>query len=105
MVKKLMGINNPDVFNDEIGQHIKIRLMNYALDKYKGHDLKDIENSINSAAKIIEIAREAIVERLKAESEVLTFKQYMGDEVPMLFIAGVLHALDTIEGKGSVIAE
>ena len=100
-----MGLDSPDIFNDEIGQHIKIRLLNYAVNKYKGHQIEQINQSINSAAKIVEITREAIVERLKAESEVLTFKQYMGDDVPLLFISGVLHALDTIEGTGSVIAE
>jgi hypothetical protein len=92
-----------EVFQDELGQAIKTRLMNYALEKNKDTDIEKLERHIENTATVVQITREAIIEALKAESEVLIFKQTFQEAVPTLFISGVLHALDVIQGNGSVM--
>ena len=92
----------PKVFQDPIGQTIKTRLMNYALDKYKDKAMKTIINAVHRTDKIVEITREALVESLKAESDLLIFKQTFGEPIPTLFISGILHSIDILDGKPSI---
>lgn len=89
-------------FLDSVGQATKVRLLNYVHQKYKNPP-KDIEAAIERTANIVAVTREATIEALKAEVEVLTFKQTFGEVIPTLFLAGVLHALDVIQGQGSII--
>lgn len=97
-----MGLDEPIVFQDVVGQTIKTRLFNYALETGKNQDHNAINRAVNRTDKIVEITREAILEALKAESELLVFKQTFGDEIPTLFISGVLHSIDIVDGKPSV---
>lgn len=91
-----------DAFLDEIGQATKIRLMNYVHEKFKNPPT-DLEAAIERTANIVAVTREATIEALKGEVEALTFKQTFGEPVPTIFLAGVMHALDVIQGKGSII--
>jgi hypothetical protein len=94
-----------EVFRDEIGQAVFNRLMNYALETNKSKPISKLEKHINDTAKVVEITKETLLQALKAEVEVLIFKQTFSEDVPTLFISGVLHAIDVIEGNGSVIAK
>lgn len=89
-------------FLDPIGQATKVRLINYVNDKFKNPP-KDLEAAIERTANIVAVTREATIEALKAEVEVLTFKQTFGEPIPTMFLAGVMHALDVIQGSGSII--
>lgn len=98
-----MGKMEPThAFLDPVGQSIKVRLINYVHEKFKKPP-KDIEAAIERTANIVAVTREATIEALKGEIEVMLFKQTFGEPIPTLFISGVMHALDVIQGKGSII--
>lgn len=97
-----MGLEEPIVFRDIVGQAIKMRLMNYAFSKYTNVNPETINNSIDRLSNVVEITREAILEALKGETELLIFKQTFDEPVPTLFISGVMHAIDVVDGKHSV---
>jgi hypothetical protein len=94
-----------EIFRDEIGQAIFNRLMNYALETNNKKPISKLEKHINDTAKVVEITKETLLEALKAEVEVLIFKQTFSEEIPTLFISGVLHSIDVLEGNGSVMAK
>jgi CBS-domain-containing membrane protein len=91
-----------DAFLDPVGQSIKIRLINHVIQKSKKPP-KDIEAAVERTANIVAVTREATIEALKGEVEVLGFKSATGDNIPPMFFAGVLHALEVIQGNGSMI--
>jgi methyltransferase-like protein len=93
-----------EVFDDEMGQAIYARLMNYAIESSPKKPISNLSEHVKQTAKIVEITKETLIQTLKAESEVLIFKQTFGEEIPTLFISGVLHAIDVLEGNGSVMA-
>ena len=103
MVKTIVGI---EVFNDPVGQRIKSLLMNYAIDHYEGKP-DALEDSIDRTHLIFSFVRQAVIDSMMAEVEVMTFRNANSQEfqIPMLFIAGVLHAVDVASGKGSVIGQ
>ncbi len=96
-----MGV---EVFDDPVGQRIKSLLMNYALNNYKGSP-ESLEASVDNTHLIVSFARQAVVDSLNAEVEVMTFRNGNQTEniIPVLFIAGVLHAIDVASGQGSII--
>lgn len=103
MVKELVGV---DIFDDPVGQRIKALLMNYALENYSGKP-ESIEASVDRTHLIVSFARQAIIDSLMAEVEVMSFRNANSTDhqIPTLFIAGVLHAVDVAGGKGSVIGK
>jgi hypothetical protein len=48
-----------------------------------------------------------VIDSIMAEVEVMTFRNAnsIDRQIPTLFIAGVLHAVDVAAGKGSVIGK
>ena len=92
----------PEVFKDEIGRAIKTRLMNYAIEKNRKTNLEILERSVNNTEKIVEITRETILEALKGEVELLIFKQTFDEPIPTLFVSGVMHAIDVVNGEGFI---
>lgn len=98
-----MGV---EIFDDPVGQRIKSLLMNYALDNYKGAP-ESLEASVERTHLIVSFARQAALDSLNAEVEVMTFRNANETEsqIPVLFIAGLLHAADVIGGRGSVIGQ
>jgi hypothetical protein len=94
-----------EVFRDEIGQAIFNRLMNYALETNNKKPVSKLEKHINDTAKVVEITKETLLQALKAEVEVLVFKQTFSEEIPTLFISGVLHAIDVLESNGTVMPQ
>lgn len=92
----------PKVFQDELGKTIKTRLMNYAIEKNTKTNLEVLLRSVNNTEKIVEITREAIAQALKGEIELLIFKQTFNEPIPTLFISGVMHALDVLNGEGFI---
>ena len=103
MVETIVGI---EVFNDPVGQRIKSLLMNYAMQNYDSTP-EQLEPGIDQTHLIVTFARQAVVDSLMAEVEVMTFRNANSKEhqIPTLFIAGVLHAVDVASGKGSVIGK
>jgi hypothetical protein len=94
-----------EIFDDPVGQRIKALLMNYALEHYDSTPEK-LEPGINQTHLIVGFARQAIIDSLMAEVEVMTFRNVNDEhQIPTLFIAGVLHAADVAAGKGSVIGK
>jgi len=100
MAEEFLGL---DPFQDEVGETIKQRLIGFAAEAYDNPNYDRIAQAVKQSSHVVAIARDAIEDYLKGESQVLLFRQAQGDEIPTLFIAGVLHAIDVIEGKGSVI--
>jgi hypothetical protein len=98
-----MGV---EVFDDPVGQRIKSLLMNYALENYSGAP-DSLEASVERTHLIVSFARQAAIDTLNAEIEVMTFRNANAGEpqIPTLFIAGLLHAADVIGGRGSVIGQ
>ena len=98
-----MGI---EVFDDPIGQRIKSLLMNYAMENYDSTP-EQLEPGIDRTHLIVTFARQAVIDSLMAEVEVMTFRNANSKDhqIPTLFIAGVLHAVDVAAGKGSVIGK
>ena len=98
-----MGV---EVFSDPVGQRIKALLMNYALEHYD-RTPEQLESGIDQTHLIVGFTRQAIIDSLMAEVEVMTFRNVNSTEhqIPTLFIAGVLHAVDVAGGKGSVIGK
>ncbi len=94
-----------EVFRDEIGQAIFNRLMNYALETNNKKPISKLEKHINDTAKVVEITKETLLQALKAEVEVLIFKQTFSEEIPTLFVSGVLHAIDVLESNGTVMPQ
>jgi len=101
MVETIVGI---EVFDDPVGQRIKSLLMNYAMNHYQGKP-ESLEDSIDRTHLIVSFARQAVIDSMMAEVEVMTFRNANTKDfqIPTLFIAGVLHAIDVAQGKGSVI--
>lgn len=95
-------MDNAEVFEDAVGQAIKQRLLNFAAKKYSNPNLEVIETLVNRTRNIVAITREATLEALKAEGELLIFKQTFDEPIPTLFISGVLHSIDVIQGKGLI---
>jgi hypothetical protein len=94
-----------EVFDDPVGQRIKALLMNYALEHYDSTPEK-LEPGINQTHLIVGFTRQAIIDSLMAEVEVMSFRNVNGqNQIPTLFIAGLLHAADVAAGKGSIIGE
>ena len=93
------------VFDDEIGQRIKTSMRNYAHEHY-GPDIKDLEEMLNRTCVIVGLTRRTMLEALKAEVDVLCFRNSTRPEqVPTMFIAGILHATDVIQGQGSIVGK
>jgi hypothetical protein len=98
-----------DIYQDPVGRAIKAKLMNYATTKYSD-PVASIEASINNMAQIVAIVRDAIEDCLDAEIGCLSARGYVSpddteDKVPILFIAGLSHALDVIKGDHSLIGQ
>lgn len=98
-----MGV---EIFEDPVGQRIKALLMNYAMEHYESTP-EQLEPGIDRTHLIVSFARQAIIDSLMAEVEVMTFRNVNSKDhqIPTLFIAGVLHAVDVAGGKGSVIGK
>lgn len=103
MVKTIVGV---EIFDDPVGQRIKALLMNYAMEHYESTP-EQLEPGIDRTHLIVTFTRQAIIDSLMAEVEVMTFRNANSKEhqIPTLFIAGVLHAADVAAGKGSVIGK
>ena len=103
MVKTIVGV---EIFEDPVGQRIKALLMNYAMEHYESTP-EQLEPGIDRTHLIVSFARQAIIDSLMAEVEVMTFRNVNSKDhqIPTLFIAGVLHAVDVAGGKGSVIGK
>lgn len=95
-----MGV---EVFDDPLGQRIKALMMNYAIEKEPTRALDSIERSVNKTYRIVEFIRQATIDFLDAEADVLCFRQVMGDPVPVEFVSGILHASRVISGDNSII--
>lgn len=97
-----MGV---EVFDDPVGQRIKALLMNYAMEHYNSSP-EQLEPGINQTHLIVGFTRQAVIDSLMAEVEVMTFRNANGEhQIPTLFIAGILHAADVAGGQGSVIGK
>lgn len=103
MVETFVGV---EIFDDPVGQRIKSLLMNWAIEHYDG-SIESIEASVDKTHLIVSFARQAVVDSIMAEVEVMSFRNANERDkmIPTLFIAGVLHAADVASGKGSVIGE
>jgi hypothetical protein len=101
MVETIVGV---EVFNDPVGQRIKALLINYALTQYDSTP-EQLEPSIERTHMIVAFTRQAMLDSIMAEVEVMTFRNANSKDtqIPTLFIAGVLHAADVASGRGSVI--
>ena len=101
MVETIVGV---EVFDDPVGQRIKSLLMNYAMEHYDTPPER-LEAGINGTHHIVALCRQAVIDSVMAEVEVMSFKNANSKEhqIPTLFITGVLHAVDVAAGKGSVI--
>jgi len=95
-----------EVFDDPVGQRIKALLMNYALENYSGNP-DSLEAGVDRTHLIVAFARQAAIDAVMAEIDVMTFRNANSTDhqIPTLFIAGLLHAADVINGKGSVIGK
>jgi hypothetical protein len=93
-----------EIFSDPIGQGIKAKLMNYAAENYETPQ-EQLEVAVEGTHLIVSAAREATIEALENEISIMTFRNINSDsyEIPVTFIAGVLHALDVIKGGKSII--
>lgn len=100
MAEEFLGLNP---FEDEVGNSIKARLISFAAEAYENPNLDRISQAIKQSASLVSVTRDAIEDFLRGEIEVLVFRQSQGEEIPTLFIAGCMHALDVIEGHGSVV--
>jgi hypothetical protein len=76
--------------------------MNYAIEKNRKTNLEILERSVNNTEKIVEITRETILQALKGEVELLIFKQTFNEPIPTLFVSGVMHAIDVVNGEGFI---
>ena len=94
----------PDIFLDEVGQRIRTKMRNYAIEHY-GSEIKGLEESLDRTCVIVGMTREALVEALEAEVSVMCFRNSTGDEIPVTFIGGVLHAQDVIQGNNSMMGK
>jgi hypothetical protein len=102
MGETIVGV---EVFNDPVGQRIKALLMNYAMEHYD-RTPEQLEPGIDQTHLIVGFTRQAIIDSLMAEVEVMTFRNVNDEhQIPTLFIAGVLHAVDVAGGKGSIIGK
>jgi len=98
-----MGIK---VFDDPVGQRIKALMINYALQENpdNNYSIKSLEKSVEKTHKIVEFARQGLVDSLQAEADVLCFRRVSGDQnIPIDFISGILHAVDVITGDKTII--
>jgi len=94
----------PEIFEDEVGQRIRTKMRNYAIEHY-GSEIKGLDESLDRTCVIVGMTREAVVEALEAEISVMCFRNSTGDEIPVTFIGGVLHAQDVIQGKNSMMGK
>lgn len=93
-----------EIFEDPVGESIKARLMNFAAQKNK-KPFHKIEPSVNRLSEVVSLTREAIEDCLDAEIGVFSSRGYEGDPIPVLFLAGLAHALDVIKGQASIIGK
>lgn len=95
-----MGI---EIFDDPVGQRIKALLINYALYKDPTRSIKSIEASVDKTHQIVAFTRQACIDALSAEADVLCFRQVTGEPIPIDFVSGILHSAQVISGKDSII--
>jgi type III secretory pathway component EscU len=101
MVEVFMGV---EVFHDSIGQRIKALMINYGLETTK-LPIDKIEESVDKTHQIVSFSRQACVDVLNAEADILCFRQVMGDKIPMEFISGVIHASRVLSHDNSIIGK
>lgn len=92
-----------EVFDDPVGQRIKALLINYAIHKDPTRSVKSIEASVDKTHQIVAFVRQASIDALNAEADVLCFRQVTGQTIPMDFVSGILHSVQVISGKDSII--
>lgn len=95
-----MGI---EIFNDTLGKRIYNMMIDHALEHGIPND-KSLHKDIDKTHKIVEITRQATADVVNAEAETFFFRMANGEEVPYLFVAGILHAVDVING-GSIMGQ
>jgi type III secretory pathway component EscU len=101
MVEVFMGV---EVFDDSIGQRIKALMINYGIETTK-LPVNQIEESVNKTHQIVSFSRQACVDVLNAEADILCFRQVMGDGIPVEFISGVIHASRVLSHDNSIIGK
>jgi hypothetical protein len=94
----------PEIFEDEVGQRIRTKMRNYAIEHY-GSEIKGLDESLDRTCVIVGMTREAVVEALEAEISIMCFRNATGDEIPTTFIGGVLHAQDVVQGRNSMMGK
>jgi hypothetical protein len=94
----------PEIFEDEVGQRIRTKMRNYAIEHY-GKEIKGLDESLDRTCVIVGMTREAVVEALEAEISIMCFRNATGDEIPTTFIGGVLHAQDVVQGRNSMMGK
>jgi len=92
-----------EIFSDPIGQGIKAKLMNYAAENYETPK-EQLEVAVEGTHLIVSASRQACIEALENEISIMTFRNINSgeNEIPITFIAGVLHALDVLKGGSSI---
>jgi hypothetical protein len=97
-------LSTPEVFRDPVGQSIKSKLMTYAAEHYSTPP-EQLEAAVDRTHLIVQAARESCIDALESEVSIMTFRNINSDteEVPITFIAGVLHALDVLKGGLSIM--
>jgi type III secretory pathway component EscU len=101
MAEVFMGV---EVFDDSIGQRIKALMINYGIETTK-LPVNQIEESVNKTHQIVSFSRQACVDVLNAEADILCFRQVMGDGIPVEFISGVIHASRVLSHDNSIIGK
>jgi hypothetical protein len=97
-------LSTPEVFRDPVGQSIKSKLITYAAEHYSTPP-EQLEAAVDRTHLIVQAARESCIDALESEVSIMTFRNINSDteEVPITFIAGVLHAIDVIRGGKSIM--
>ena len=83
-------------WEDTVGQTIHSEMFNAAKKQKPDSDSEKLHKSIIRTSLSVGIARESIAKVIDAEVDALTTYRALGDEVPLMFIAGLLAAADLI---------
>jgi hypothetical protein len=83
-------------WTDTIGQTIHSEMFNAALKQKPNADHKKLHDSIIRTSLSVGITRESIAKVLDTEVQALVSYRVLGDDIPLLFIAGLSAASDLV---------
>jgi hypothetical protein len=88
---------------DTLQSRINNLIRAYALSKSPELTTEEVSAAVANTQVITHIAKTACVDVLQGELDLLLWRGATGREIPAMFTAGLLHAIDVLEANDSIV--